>query len=341
MIRFSAKSRIAAMLAAVVVLGTAWMAHAQTVPQLENRIEKLEKQLRAVQRRVFSGDDVYFSTGSEVAGSGAAASQDQGAMPSGEPNLLADLQIRLSALERQLRELTGRVEEQGFQTRQMETELTRFREDVEFRLGQLERGSGQPSLQPTAPALQGGAAAGGPNDVAPPRPTSPAPNPSAQNTPTPEPAPESAPKPAPEPAPAPEPQPQPEPVATSPQTVFEDAFAALRRGDYADAESGFQTFLRQYPQDPLASNAQYWLGRSYFVRRDYGRAAGAFLSSYQDYPNGEKAADSLLDLGVTLIELDQKQDACAAFEQFQQSFPNASDRLQQRLASERARAGCG
>lgn len=329
------------MLAAVVVLGTAWMAHAQTVPQLENRIEKLEKQLRAVQRRVFSGDDVYFNTGSEVAAPGAAAGQDQGVAASGEPNLLADLQIRLSALERQLRELTGRVEEQGFQSRQMEAELTRFREDIEFRLAQLERGDGQPSLQPTAPALQGDAAAGGANPVAPPRPSSPAPSASPQMAATPEPAPEPAPQSEPEPQPEPAPQPEPEARAATPQALFEDAFAALRRGDYADAESGFQSFLREYPQDPLASNAQYWLGRSYFVRRDYGRAAGAFLTSYQDYPNGEKAADSLLDLGVTLIELDQKQDACAAFDQFQQSFPNASDRLRQRLASERARAGCG
>ena len=328
MLRFSAKSRIAAMLVAALMLGTAWIAHAQTVPQLENRIEKLEKQVRAVQRRVFSGDDVYFNSGSAVETPGTAV----GAGPGGEPNLLADLQIRLSALERQLRELTGRVEEQGFQARQMETELTRFREDVEFRLAQLERGDSQPSLQPSAPALQGDAAVGGPNNVALPRPSPPAP---AQSAPAP------APPQQPQPQPQAQSEPQPQPAATTPQALFEDAFSALRRGDYADAQAGFQDFLRQYPQDPLASNAQYWLGRSFFVRRDYGRAAGAFLTSYQDYPDGEKAADSLLDLGVTLIELDQKEDACAAFDQFQQSFPTASDRLRQRLESERARAGCG
>ncbi|RME64362.1 MAG: tol-pal system protein YbgF, partial [Alphaproteobacteria bacterium] len=272
---------------------------------LERRVKRIEKQLKAVQRKVFDGASPYFDGGAAPA-DGAVAGD------SGETPLLADLQVRLSSLERQLRELTGRVEEQGFQQRQLAEQMARLREDVEFRLGRLEAGgaatpgtAAAPALQPTPP-MQGKAA-----------------------------------PPSPSPSLPPSPAPAAEPAAETPKSVFDAAFAALRRGDYDAAEQGFNRFLARYKNDPLASNAQYWLGRTYFVRRDYGRAAGAFLAGYQDYPDGEKAADSLLDLGVTLIELDQKADACAAFDQLRQSFPNASERIMQRLASESARAGCG
>lgn len=308
--------------------------HAQQSPDLERRIKNVEKQLKAVQRRVFSGDDTYFDTAPPDNGPIAAA-------PAGEPGLLADLQIRLSSLERQLRELTGRIEEQDYRARQQEAQMTRFREDVEYRLGQLEGGTegaaaaqasstpATPALQPQAPAVSDDAALPAPKPL-PPRPE-PEQSTPARLDPIPEPAAEAE-------TAAQDPS---TPQAATPKALFEDAFAALRRGDYDRAEQGFNDFLGRYRDDPLASNAQYWLGRTYFVRRDYGRAAGAFLAGYQDYPDGEKAADSLLDLGVTLIELDQKQDACAAFDQLRQSFPNASARLIQRMESESARAGCG
>ena len=57
---------------------------------------------------------------------------------------------------------------------------------------------------------------------------------------------------------------------------------------------------QRYPNDPLAGNAQYWLGETYYVRKDYKNAAAAFAEGYQKYPKGPKAADDLLKLGMSL-----------------------------------------
>ena len=90
----------------------------------------------------------------------------------------------------------------------------------------------------------------------------------------------------------------------------------------------------------LAGNAQYWLGETYYVRKDYPRAAEAFLAGFQKYSDGAKGADSLVKLGLTLSNMGQSNDACAAFYEIEVSYPNASEAINKRAASEKARLGC-
>ncbi len=40
--------------------------------------------------------------------------------------------------------------------------------------------------------------------------------------------------------------------------------------------AGFKSFVATYPDSPLASNAQYWLGEAYYVNREYPNAITAF-----------------------------------------------------------------
>ena len=126
----------------------------------------------------------------------------------------------------------------------------------------------------------------------------------------------------------------------TPQEQYNDAFGLLRRADYPAAEQALKAFIRQFPSDPLAGNAQYWLGETYYVRKDYQDAATAFAVGYQKYPNGGKAADNLLKLGMSLGNLGKKGEACAAFTRLDRDYPTAPANLKDRLASERKQLGC-
>jgi tol-pal system protein YbgF len=103
----------------------------------------------------------------------------------------------------------------------------------------------------------------------------------------------------------------PEDSAASPteQTVYNQSFDALKAGSYSIAITGFKDFLKNYPQSPLAENAQYWLGEAYYVNRDYDSAAEAFRAVVKKWPDARKAPDALLKLGYTQYE--QKQYAAA------------------------------
>jgi tol-pal system protein YbgF len=93
------------------------------------------------------------------------------------------------------------------------------------------------------------------------------------------------------------------------QAVYGQAFDALKAGSYSIAITGFKSFLASYPQSPLAENAQYWLGETYYVNHDYDSAAEAFRAVLKKWPDSRKGADAMLKLGFTQFE--QKQWAAA------------------------------
>ena len=126
----------------------------------------------------------------------------------------------------------------------------------------------------------------------------------------------------------------------NPKQLYETAYGYLLQRDYGAAEAAFDEFLRRHPNDPLAGNAQYWLGESLYVRGQYRAAAGAFLKGYQAYGKSAKAPESLLKLAMSLQRLGQKDAACSSFGELATKFPNAPAHVKSTGQTERQRAGC-
>lgn len=117
----------------LLLAGTALPAAAQS-DRPERRIEKLEAEIRALQRKVFPG------------GRQATVEPEIGPAPavevsSGVPaaSAAADMTARIDALESQLARLTGLAEENGNQLRLLSDSMTRLKADTEARLAAAER----------------------------------------------------------------------------------------------------------------------------------------------------------------------------------------------------------
>jgi len=126
----------------------------------------------------------------------------------------------------------------------------------------------------------------------------------------------------------------------SPKQLYETAYGYLLQRDYGAAEAAFDEFLRRHPNDPLAGNAQYWLGESLYVRGQYRAAAGAFLKGYQNYGRSPKAPESLLKLAMSLQRLGQKDAACSSYNELSTKFPGAPAHVKTTAQAERQKAGC-
>jgi tol-pal system protein YbgF len=126
----------------------------------------------------------------------------------------------------------------------------------------------------------------------------------------------------------------------SSKQAYETAYGFLLQQDYGAAETAFDDFLKRFPSDPLAGNAQYWLGETFFARGQYKPAAGAFLKGYQTYARSAKAPDSVLKLAMSLDKLGQKDAACASYSELTTKFPNAPGHVKNRADTERRRLGC-
>ncbi len=126
----------------------------------------------------------------------------------------------------------------------------------------------------------------------------------------------------------------------SSKQAYESAYGYLLQQDFAAAEGAFDDFLKRYPSDPLAGNAQYWLGETFFARGQFKPAAAAFLKVSQSYPRSAKAPDSLLKLAMSLDKLGAKDAACASYADLNAKFPNAPGHVKNRADTERRRLGC-
>ena len=111
---------------------------------LMDRLERMERELNTLQRQVYRG----APASAPPAGAAAAAPVDG--------SYAAQAEIRFSQLDGEMRQLTGKVEELGYNIDQLRGRLEKLISDVDFRLRAIEQG-GQSATPATAQAPQSGA----------------------------------------------------------------------------------------------------------------------------------------------------------------------------------------
>lgn len=217
---------------------------------------------------------------------------------------VAGFDARMSALEEQQRALTGKIEKMMYDIDKLKSRFERLQADVEQR---FQEAGGRPASSVSSSSSGG--------DVQSPPPVAAAPvqqlgtlSSAGSNGPS--------------------------------ETLYEKAFSDIREGKYDQAEDGFKQFISQYPGHPLASNAQYWLGETYYVRGDFKQAARVFAQGYQNFPKSPKAYDSLLKLGLSLSKLGRKEDACLSLKQLQADVTDGANALRRKADAEIKQLGC-
>jgi TolA-binding protein len=292
------------LVAMLLMAGAAVPAAAQRSESAERRIERLEQQLRAVQRRV-------FPNGAEIAPE--IDRQPPAGTEAGVPasSAVADLTARMDSLEAQLRELTGQVEQSGNRLRQVEEATARLRDSTGGRLDALERG-GTPEAEPARPSTSSSS-------------SSPKPRPATAETEE-------------------EDEPAARPAATGEAAAEEAYNAGFRLWEakrYTEAQKALEAAAKRYPKSKWASWASNLAGRAYLDAGKPATAAKAFLANYQANPKGERAADSLYFLGQSLVSLDKPADACKAYDELQDVYgATMRDWLKSRLPAARTQAKC-
>ncbi|MEK6540568.1 MAG: tetratricopeptide repeat protein [Pseudomonadota bacterium] len=320
-------------------------AQAQDTAAVTQRVDRLERELRAVQRRVFPGSENGLVT------------PDVGPPASADPwnatisSSAGDIAARLDALEAQLARLTGQVEQQGFRQREADTAVTRLRTEFDGRLDVLEAGAAAVTAA-SAPATTATPVTIPVPRPAAPRPTATTPAPVATRPPATRPTTTAAPRPS-----------TAAPAATTPPAnaarraqvaaievpssgnAAEDAYLyGYRLWEarlYPEAQAQLQRVLDTYPNHRRASYAGNLLGRAYLDNAQPSLAVRVLYDNYRNRPRGERAADSVYYMGMALIRLDRRTDACRTFDEFTNVYGDtASAGLKAQVTAARGTAGC-
>jgi tol-pal system protein YbgF len=239
-----------------------------------------------------------------------------------------ELLNRINELQSEVQSLRGLVEQQAFEIENLKKSQRDKYVDLDSRLSRIEAGGVPPAGAP---------AAGTP-------PTAPAPG-EVQELPA-EPgqlameepevaAPPSTPSEAVPATEAPDVPVEPVVDSASEKAMYDDAFAALRDGRYAESARRFSAFVQQYPDGEFADNAMYWLGESYYVTQNYRIALDTFNQLLSKFPRSAKAPDALLKVGYCHYELKEWAEAERALNDVIARYP---DTTVARLAQGRLRA---
>ena len=256
-----------------------------------------------------------------------------------DPSLrIPALEVRLSRLEELMRQLTGRIEEVEFAQRQTNVRLDRLTAELDGRSAAV-ASTPQPSEQTAAASPQPGRLA---------QPSNVAPDEAARQGHVLGTIPEDAlrgqqqAKPPALPAPSPgQPEQQARLVPEGADAAYKGGLDLLQTGNWSAAEQSFTSFVKDYPDDPRAPTASYWLGETYFFRKEFPTAAAVFARNYRTYgQEAPRAADNLLKLGMSLAAMGERDKACQTFGELAKRHPNASAPIRQALSRERTAAGC-
>jgi len=130
------------------------------------------------------------------------------------------------------------------------------------------------------------------------------------------------------------------PPSDSPKDTYDLGYGYVLRKDYALAEDTFQAFLKKYPTDRRAADAEFWLGESLFQRQRYDAAAQAFLDLSTKHSSHAKAPEALLRLAQSLAAMNQKEMSCATLAEVGRKYPKATTTVKQGVEREQKRVRC-
>lgn len=306
----------------------------------DSRLRQLEGSIDTLNRAVFKGEasPLPLSTGVATA------------------DYQASVESRLSSLETQLRELTGKIEKQEFENSQLKTRLEKALTDINLRFEDTQNPQTRQSGT-LAPNDMGGPVSDldkeGREKSSPPILTSPDTGEEIDSAPSENQDDEATSTDINAPASQSSPSVQnlgsmavaPGGAGISPKNTdatsqYESAFSLLKSGNFTGAKSGFESFIAKNPSHPLISNATYWLGESYYANGEFEKAARIFAESYKKHPKGPKVADSLLKMGMSLGASGKKKEGCIALKQLKKEFPTGNSVTLRRADQEISRFAC-
>ncbi len=275
-------------------------------PTPEDRIERLEKQVRQVQRQVFPKGQPADTAGFS----------DEPAATLLQTNQLSN---RIDALEQQLAQLIRSSEENGNRLSVIEADLARLRTDQDRRLRSLESDTGDsPS---TEPATEGPVEA----DDAPPPPSRPKVETERQP-----------------PAATAAATPSDPNFEASGEEAYDRGYQLWMAKRYDEAISSLRAMASSFPGHRRVSWANNLAGRALLDKGQPRAAAEALLANYRANPKGERAPDSLFYLGQALMRLGQAAQACKAYSELEEVYGSTMRaQLRQLLPSARLEAKCG
>lgn len=239
--------------------------------------------------------------------------------------VLVNMYLQLEALQAEVQNLRGQVEEQSYQIRRMQMEQRDRYIDTDSRISELynqvQANHGEPGTgvgQPRANTLTGNSQTANPPATSPAQPI--------PNQATASPALTSGNTAAAGAG-----------IASSPpqseQELYRQALNLLLEEEaYQESITLFQQYMDVYPQGRYYTNALYWQGAGLELVGNHNQAIVVLQRLINEYPQDPKAPTALLRLGTVYQEMGDREQAVALWQRITREYPDSTSEI--RIATE-------
>jgi tol-pal system protein YbgF len=118
--------------------------------------------------------------------------------------------------------------------------------------------------------------------------------------------------------------PTPLPTVSS-DTLYQNALRDFSTGKYDLARQEFSDYLKNFPTNELASNAQFYLGEIAYAQGNYQDALAQYEIVMSNYPKSFKLAAAMLKKGFAEVELGMKSSGIRDLRELVRRFPGSDE----------------
>lgn len=111
----------------------------------------------------------------------------------------------------------------------------------------------------------------------------------------------------------------------SEEELYNAAKQALDKGDFETARQGFQDYLKKFPTSKTANNAQFWLGEVYYREKWYEKAILEYQQVIEKYPKGNKVPAAMLKQGMSFYNIGDKANGRLILQELVKKFPGSNE----------------
>ena len=118
------------------------------------------------------------------------------------------------------------------------------------------------------------------------------------------------------------PDPPPVSAGLSPQRMYDTAWADYTNGQWALAITGFEAYIKTFPESDLTDDASFYVGQTHYAEGNFDESIVAFEQVLLNYPNGDIVPEASYKRGLALDRLGETERARTAFELVVNNYPD-------------------
>ena len=114
----------------------------------------------------------------------------------------------------------------------------------------------------------------------------------------------------------------------SADTLYQNGLRDFNGGNYDLARQEFADYLKNFPQNPMAGNAQFYMGELAYAEGNFQEAVTQYDMVIYSYPKSFKLAAALLKKGQAEVKLGQKATGTRDLREVVRRFPGTDEAKQ-------------